>query len=92
MNSFFDEYRDALKQNGAQYEKAEPGKKYDLGGGAILTVLAPAEPFFTKDQMKAGGNDINANSIVLRLDYGDFFNAVHGRRRKPNRRASVEQV
>jgi competence protein ComEC len=72
VNSFFDEYRDALKQNGAQYEKAEPGKKYDLGGGAILTVLAPAEPFFTKDQMKGGGNDTNANSIVLRLDYGDF--------------------
>jgi competence protein ComEC len=72
VNSFFDEYRDALKQNGAQYEKAEPGKKYDLGGGAILTVLAPSEPFFTKDQMKTGGNDTNANSIVLRLDYGDF--------------------
>ena len=72
VNSFFDEYRDALKQNGAQYEKAEPGKKYDLGGGAILTVLAPSEPFFTKDQMKTGGNDTNANSIVLRLEYGDF--------------------
>lgn len=72
INTFFDEYAAALKQNGAQYEKAEPGKKYDLGGGAILTVLAPNEPFFTKDQMKAGGNDTNANSIVLRLDYGDF--------------------
>lgn len=72
VNAFFDEYREALKQNGAQYEKAEPGKKYDLGGGAILTVLAPAEPFFTKDQMKTGGNETNANSIVLRLDYGDF--------------------
>jgi beta-lactamase superfamily II metal-dependent hydrolase len=72
ITGFFDEYRNALAQNGAQYEKAEPGKKYDLGGGAILTVLAPTEPFFTKDQMKAGGNDTNANSIVLRLDYGDF--------------------
>jgi competence protein ComEC len=69
---FFDEYRDALNKSGAQYEKAQPGKKYDLGGGAILTVLAPSEPFFTKDQMKAGGNEPNANSIVLRLDYGDF--------------------
>src|SRR5882762_4542478 len=72
VTTFFDEYAAALKQSGAQYEKAEPGKKYDLGGGAILTVLAPTEPFFTKDQMKAGGNDTNANSIVLRLDYGDF--------------------
>jgi beta-lactamase superfamily II metal-dependent hydrolase len=72
VNGFFDEYQTALKKNGAQYEKAEPGKKYDLGGGAVLTVLGPTEPFFTKDQMKAGGNDTNANSIVLRLDYGDF--------------------
>jgi len=72
INDFFDEYAAALKQNGAQYEKAQTGKKYDLGGGAILTVLGPSEPFFNKDQMKGGGNDTNANSIVLRLDYGDF--------------------
>jgi competence protein ComEC len=72
VTGFFDEYKDALQKSGAQYEKAQPGKKYDLGGGAILTVLAPSEPFFTKDQMKTGGNDTNANSIVLRLDYGDF--------------------
>ncbi len=72
VNSFFDEYKEALQKSGAQYEKAVAGKKYDLGGGAILTVLAPTEPFFTKDMMKGGGNDTNANSIVLRLDYGDF--------------------
>src|SRR3989442_3509484 len=72
VNSFFDEYKDALQKSGAQYEKAVAGKKYDLGGGAIVTLLAPSEPFFTKEQMKAGGNDTNANSIVLRLDYGDF--------------------
>jgi beta-lactamase superfamily II metal-dependent hydrolase len=72
VNAFFDEYQAALKLNGAQYEKAEPGKKYDLGGAAFLTVLAPSEPFFTKEHMKAGGNDTNANSIVLRLDYGEF--------------------
>ena len=72
ITSFFDEYAAALKQNGAQHEKAEPGKKYDLGGGAFLTVLAPSEPFFTADQLKAGGNEPNANSIILRLDYGDF--------------------
>lgn len=72
VTSFFDEYKEAIEKVGAQHEKAEPGKKYDLGGGAYLTVLAPTEPFFTKDQMKTGGNDTNANSIVLRLDYGDF--------------------
>lgn len=70
--SYFEKYQAAVKLSGAQYEKAQPGKKYDLGGGAIVTVIAPSEPFFNKEQMKAGGNDINANSIVLRLDYGDF--------------------
>ena len=72
ITGFFDEYAAALKQSGAQHEKAQPGTKYDLGGGAILTVLAPSEPFFTAEQLKAGGNEPNANSIVLRLDYGEF--------------------
>lgn len=78
VTTFFDEYAAAMKQNGAQYEKAQPGKKYDLGGGAILTVLAPSEPFFVKDQMKAGGNETNANSVVLRLDYGEFSMLLMG--------------
>jgi len=72
ISSFFDEYKDAVDKSGALHEKAEAAKKYDLGGGAILTVIAPTEPFFTKEQMKTGGNETNANSIVLRLDYGDF--------------------
>ena len=72
ITGFFDEYKDALQKSGAQYQKAQVGQKIDLGGGAILTVLAPSEPFFTADQLKAGGNEPNANSIVLRLDYGDF--------------------
>ncbi|HEX5703753.1 MAG TPA: ComEC/Rec2 family competence protein [Pyrinomonadaceae bacterium] len=78
VTSFFDEYKEALQKSGAQHQKAEPGQKMDLGGGAILTVLAPNEPFFTKDQMKAGGNEPNANSIVLRLDYGGFTMLLMG--------------
>lgn len=78
LTGFFDEYKDAVKSSGAEYEKAEPGKKHDLGGGAHLTILGPGEPFFTKEQMKAGGNDTNANSIVLRLDYGEFSMLLMG--------------
>jgi len=78
VTGFFDEYKEALQKSGAQHQKAQPGQKIDLGGGAILTVLAPSEPFFTKDQMKAGGNEPNANSIVLRLDYGDFSMLLMG--------------
>ena len=35
-------------------------------------MLGPSETFVTKDHVKAGGNETNANSIVLRLDYGEF--------------------
>src|SRR5262245_46148808 len=60
--SFYDDYKEALKNSGAHYETAQPGTKYDIGGGALLTILGPTEPLFTKEQMKTGGNEANANS------------------------------
>lgn len=72
ITKFYDEYKEAITQRGAHYEKAMPGMKYDLGAGVRLTILAPSEPFFTKEQTNTGGNPANANSIVMRLDYGDF--------------------
>lgn len=78
VTKFFDEYKAAVTQSAAQYEKATAGTKYDLGDGALLTVLAPLEPNFTKEQMKTGGNEPNANSVVLRLDYGDFSMLLPG--------------
>lgn len=78
ITKFYDEYKEAVAQSGAHYEKAQPGAKYDLGGGARLTVLAPSEPLFTKELMKTGGNLPNANSVVMRLDYGDFSMLLPG--------------
>jgi beta-lactamase superfamily II metal-dependent hydrolase len=78
ITKFYDEYKEAVAQSGAHYEKAEAGKTYDIGGGARLTTLAPVEPLFTQDQIKTGGNLPNANSIVMRLDYGDFSMLLPG--------------
>jgi len=78
ITRFYDDYKAAITTSGAHYETARPGTKYDLGGGALLTVLAPSEPFFTKDQMRTGGNEPNANSIVVRLDYGSFSMLLAG--------------
>jgi len=78
ITKFYNEYKDVITQSGAHYEKAQPGTKYDLGGGARLTILAPKEPFFTKEQMKTGGNVTNANSVVMRLDYGGFSMLLPG--------------
>ncbi|MDQ2938144.1 MAG: MBL fold metallo-hydrolase [Acidobacteriota bacterium] len=78
ITKFYDEYKAAVTQSGAHYEKAMPGTKYDLGSGVRLTVLAPSEPYFTKEQTNTGGNPANANSIVMRLDYGDFSMLLPG--------------
>jgi competence protein ComEC len=78
LTKFYDDYKEALSASGAQYAKALPGTKYDLGGGVLLTILAPSEPLFTKDKMGTGGNEANANSIVARLDYGSFSMLLAG--------------
>jgi competence protein ComEC len=78
LTKFYDDYKAAVSASGAHYENAKPGTKYDLGGGALLMILAPSEPFFTKDKMTTGGNEPNANSIVARLDYGSFSMMLAG--------------
>jgi len=78
LTKFYDDYKAALNTSGAHYENARPGTKYDLGGGALLTILAPSEPFFTKDKMSTGGNEANAISIVARLDYVSFSMLLAG--------------
>ena len=78
LTKFYDDYKEAVKTSGAHYATAQAGTKYDLGGGARLTILAPSEPLFTKDKMSTGGNEVNANSIVARLDYGSFAMLLTG--------------
>ena len=78
ITKFYNEYKQAITQAGANYEKAWVGAKYDLGGGARLTILGPSEPLFTRDKMSTGGNLPNVNSIVARLDYGDFSMLLPG--------------
>lgn len=78
LTQFYDDYKAAVSSSGAHYETAKPGTKLDLGGGALLTILAPSEPMFTKDKMSTGGNEANANSIVARLDYGSFSMLLAG--------------
>lgn len=72
VTKFYEDYKAAIAASRAVYQRAVEGQKIDLGGGARLTILAPSEPYFTKDHMKSGGNEANANSIVVRLDYGNF--------------------
>ncbi len=65
-------------EKGQKKAQPPPEMKIDLGGGAYLTLIAPLRPFFTRDQMRTGGNEPNANSIVARLDYGEFSMLLTG--------------
>jgi competence protein ComEC len=74
----YEDFLKAIEDRGVSLVTAQPGQTFDLGGGVVLTVLAPTQPLFTKDQLRAGGNEPNANSVVLRLDYGEFSMLLTG--------------
>lgn len=74
----FNEYRAALNETKTPRAKAEAGQKIDLGGNAFLTIIAPVGNAFREDQMAGSGNMLNANSLVMRLDYGAFSMLLAG--------------
>ena len=65
-------YLEAVEASGAKYIKAAPGQDFDMGGDAKITVLAPSQPYFKQSELRSGANPPNANSVVMRLDHGDF--------------------
>jgi len=69
---FLDAVESRVENPQDNFITAAPGQTFDLGSGAIISVLAPIQPLFTKEQLRSGGNEPNANSVVTRLDYGEF--------------------
>jgi len=57
----------ALDARGAEAKLATRGRVIDLGDGVKLTLLGPPEPLITGSH-----SDVNANSVVARLTYGQF--------------------
>ncbi len=57
----YQDFITSVEDNNTLTTYAEVGKKYDLGAGAILTIIGPNGEF----------NDLNDMSIISRLDFGD---------------------
>lgn len=74
----YEDFLKAVDDKGVKLTRAEPGQVYELGGGARLVVLAPIEPFFKKEDLRSGGNEPNANSVVTRFEYGQFSMLLTG--------------
>ena len=55
----------ALDERSVPVRQAERGRRIDLGGGAFATLLSPPVPPIARSR-----SPVNANSVVLRIDYG----------------------
>ncbi len=62
----------ALEKKGIRPIIAKKGMKFDLDSGVKLDVLNPQGKEQRIKQVRRGGSVENANSIVLRLSYGNF--------------------
>jgi len=74
----YEDFLKAVDEKKIDLIRAAPGQSFELGGGAVMRVLAPIEPFFKKEDLRSGGNEPNANSVVTRLDYGAFSMLLTG--------------
>jgi beta-lactamase superfamily II metal-dependent hydrolase len=74
----YEDFLKAVDEKKVDLIRAAPGQSFELGGGARVLVLAPIEPFFKKEDLRSGGNEPNANSVVARLDYGAFSMLLTG--------------
>ena len=74
----YEDFLKAVDEKKIPLVRAEPGQSFELGGGARMLVLAPVEPFFKKEDLRSGGNEPNANSVVTRLEYGAFSMLLTG--------------
>ena len=62
----------AIEEKGIKVIFAKKGMKFDLDSGAKLEVLNPQGADRWIEEVRRGGSVENANSIVLRLSYGNF--------------------
>ncbi len=59
---------ETVKERVGKLTVAKAGQKFNLDNGIVLSVLGPRQPWLTN----VSGSEINANSVILRLEYGKF--------------------
>jgi beta-lactamase superfamily II metal-dependent hydrolase len=64
-SAVYGELLEALEERKVPVRQAERNRTIDIGGGATITLLTPPDPPITHSR-----SDVNANSVIVRLDYG----------------------
>ena len=72
------EYLKTIQKKGIPSRTLRDGDVLDLGGGALLRVLSPTQEMVDERGMQNGKVNLNLNSIVARLEYGEFAMMLTG--------------
>ncbi|MCX7779997.1 MAG: MBL fold metallo-hydrolase [Negativicutes bacterium] len=66
-SNLYKQYLSIIERKKIPFALLEAGGQIELGGGAALKVLAPEKPFIS-----GSDSDLNNNSIVLKICFGNF--------------------
>jgi len=66
-------YLAVIQKKNIPFAVLTAGQRLDIGGGAILSIFAPDTPFISGTE-----SDLNNNSIVAKLIFGDFSMLLPG--------------
>ena len=66
-SNMYKQYLVSVQKKKIPFALLEAGTQLDVGGGVLFKVLSPEKPF-----IKGTDSDLNNNSIVLKLIYGNF--------------------
>lgn len=72
------DYLETIRKKGIPSRTLRDGDTLDLGGGALLRVLSPTQEMVDERGMQNGKVNLNLNSLVARLEYGDFSMMLTG--------------
>lgn len=87
-------YRDYLKtiqKKEIPSRTLRDGDVLDLGGSAVLRVLSPTQEMVDERGMQNGKVNLNLNSLVARLEYGDFSMMLTGDAEAPTEMGILER-
>ena len=81
------DYLKTIKAKGIPYKALADGDVLDFGGGVSFRVLGPTAQMVKEGGKKNGKPNLNINSIVGRLEYGDFTMLFTGDAEKETEKA-----
>lgn len=85
-SALYRQYLSLVKKKGIAFTVLTAGDQVDIGGGAALKILGPQKPLITGTD-----SDLNNNSVVARLTYGDFAMLLTGDAEKEAESAIVQK-